>query len=423
MRKPRISSTQIKEKSNINKRNLFVRRINFHNNHELVLLLYRLTLVSLLLLLTKTSEVAAATGTGMKDLYKTLAIPKTASAKDITKAYRKLALKYHPDKVSPEERENAEKKFKEIGHAHDVLSDETKRKRYDVCGEQGLDENFHPSGGGSPGAGGFGGTNMDDFFEMNQGSSTTGKRFGNGPASMGMGGGNSVQVDLNEILQGFMGARRPTSNGGFFGTGMGNGMGKGMGGTSGMRMNNNPMFGQQQQQQKQQQRPRYTDKSKPQIQAFYCTLSDLSDVNGCTKKLKVSIDQRGEYENEKIYTIQVQPGWKDGTKIKFKATKDGMFPPMTFLLKEKKHKYLTRDGDDLIFHCAVTESQAKKGVKIKVPLPDGELLEIQTTPNEIKKGYSRSIAGKGMPKRKKREENSSQHKGDLIIQFRIRETS
>jgi len=357
----------------------------------------------------------AASTPPANDLYSTLSVPKNASQKDITKAYRKLALKYHPDKVTPEERPKAEKKFKEIGHAHDILSDESKRKRYDLYGHQGLDDSFQPGAAGN-GNGGFGGMNMNDIFQMSQGMGSNGGRAFRGFSRDGRAGGEGFHIDLSEILQGFMGGRHPSGNSGMFGSGLGgagfNSMGMdGMGGINGMGMNN-PMFDQQQQ----QRAPKYSNLSPPQVQQFFCTLSELSDINGCVKKMKVSL----EGGLEKIYTINVQPGWKDGTKIKFKATKDGMFPPMTFILKEKKHKYLVRDGDDLIYHCTVTSRQAKRGAKIKVPLPDGEIIEIETQPDEIMKGYEKSILGKGMPTKKG---STSQNRGHFIVKFRIKEVS
>lgn len=69
--------------------------------------------------------------------YKVLDVSKDATTIDIKKAYRKLALKWHPDK-NPEQKEEAEKKFKEISEAYEVLSDEKKRKLYDQYGKEGL---------------------------------------------------------------------------------------------------------------------------------------------------------------------------------------------------------------------------------------------------------------------------------------------
>lgn len=84
-----------------------------------------------------------------KDYYKILGLSKNASEEEIKKAYKKLALKYHPDKnKSP----GAEEKFKEIAEAYDVLSDKEKRQVYDMCGEEGLKgcsgSSGHPGHGG-----------------------------------------------------------------------------------------------------------------------------------------------------------------------------------------------------------------------------------------------------------------------------------
>ena len=78
----------------------------------------------------------------MVDYYRVLGIEKTASQNDIKKAYRKLALKHHPDR-NPNNKEEAEAEFKKVGNAYQILSDESKRKQYDLYGEEGLE------GGGS----------------------------------------------------------------------------------------------------------------------------------------------------------------------------------------------------------------------------------------------------------------------------------
>lgn len=115
------------------------------------------------------------------DYYKILGISKDANENQIKKAYRKLAIKYHPDK-NPNNKEEAEKKFKKIGEAYGVLSDNEKRKTYDQFGKQGLEGgvNINPNdifqsffGGNSPFGGGmdiFGG-GMDPFggIGMNNG--------------------------------------------------------------------------------------------------------------------------------------------------------------------------------------------------------------------------------------------------------------
>src|SRR6218665_546564 len=105
-----------------------------------------------------------------KDYYEVLGVSKTATEDELKKAYRKLAIQYHPDK-NPGDKA-AEEKFKEIAEAYGVLSDAEKRQRYDQFGHQGVG-----------GAGGFGGAgvNMEDIFSSVFGDdSPFGSFFGGG---------------------------------------------------------------------------------------------------------------------------------------------------------------------------------------------------------------------------------------------------
>lgn len=141
-----------------------------------------------------------------KDYYKTLGVSKTASTEEIKKAYRKLAVKYHPDKNQGNKA--AEEKFKEANEANDVLSDPEKRKKYDELGENW--KHYQP---GNPpprqgyGAAGsrqqyyssdedFGGSNFSDFFESIFGS---GSRFGGG--SRGPVKGEDYQTNVTISLE------------------------------------------------------------------------------------------------------------------------------------------------------------------------------------------------------------------------------
>ena len=96
-----------------------------------------------------------------RDYYEVLGVSKTATEAEIKKAYRKLAMKYHPD-YNPGDKE-AEEKFKEINEAHEVLSDPEKRQRYDQYGFAGVDPNYGAGQGGGFG-GGFGGVDLGDIF-------------------------------------------------------------------------------------------------------------------------------------------------------------------------------------------------------------------------------------------------------------------
>ena len=97
----------------------------------------------------------------MADYYKTLGVEKGANADELKKAYRKLAMKYHPDqnKDNPQ----AEEKFKEINQAYDVLKDDQKRAAYDRYGAAAFDGSM---GGGGPGGAGFGAAFSDIFEDM-----------------------------------------------------------------------------------------------------------------------------------------------------------------------------------------------------------------------------------------------------------------
>ncbi len=95
-----------------------------------------------------------------RDYYEVLGVEKNAGADEIKKAYRKSAMKYHPDR-NPGDKE-AEEKFKELGEAYEVLSDEEKRARYDQYGHAGVDPNFGAGGAGYGGFGDFG--DLGDIF-------------------------------------------------------------------------------------------------------------------------------------------------------------------------------------------------------------------------------------------------------------------
>jgi molecular chaperone DnaJ len=137
-----------------------------------------------------------------RDYYEILGVAKNASEEDIKKAYRKLAIKYHPDK-NPDDKK-AEEKFKEAAEAYEILSNSEKRQRYNQYGHAGV-------GGASGGHGGPGGMNMDDIFS--QFGDIFGGAFGFGGGGGGRSGGGrrvmrgtnlrvKVKLNLQDIANG-----------------------------------------------------------------------------------------------------------------------------------------------------------------------------------------------------------------------------
>ena len=101
-----------------------------------------------------------------RDFYEVLGVPKNASDDEIKKAYRKLAMKYHPDRNQGEKAKEAEVKFKEVKEAYEMLSDGQKRAAYDQYGHAGVDPNMRGGPGGAEGFAGFGEAFGDIFGDI-----------------------------------------------------------------------------------------------------------------------------------------------------------------------------------------------------------------------------------------------------------------
>mmetsp|Transcript_28725 Transcript_28725/g.58819 ORF Transcript_28725/g.58819 Transcript_28725/m.58819 type:complete len:277 (-) Transcript_28725:183-1013(-) len=138
------------------------------------------------------------------DYYQVLGLSRNAQEADIKKAYRKLAVRYHPDK-NPDDKENCEAIFKKVGEAYEVLSDPQKRSAYDTYGKAAFEGGGGGGGGGGfdGGGGGFGGFSNGGFGGFS--SFPQGFR-----ASFGPGGGSRFQFhDAHDIFAQFFGGRDP----------------------------------------------------------------------------------------------------------------------------------------------------------------------------------------------------------------------
>ena len=131
-----------------------------------------------------------------RDYYEVLGVSKGASDDEIKKAFRKLAKQYHPD-VNPDDA-TAESKFKEVNEAYEVLSDSSKKERYDQFGHAGVDPSYggggYGGGGGFGGFSGFGGGDMGDIFESLFGGAFGGTRSANPNAPRK---GQDIQKNVN----------------------------------------------------------------------------------------------------------------------------------------------------------------------------------------------------------------------------------
>jgi len=178
------------------------------------------------------------------------------------------------------------------------------------------------------------------------------------------------------------------------------GMG-GMGGVPGMNMNMGGM----------PHRPSRPSATKPQTTRHSLDLSLEELANGCTKKLKVT--HQGVAE---VLTVNVKPGWKVGTKITFNCRGSNK---VQFVVKQKPHKYLKRENNDLHWECNLSASQATSGAKLTLSTPirgdNGRLEKVQlcTKDRNLRDGNTMTISGKGMPIK------GGPARGDMVITFRI----
>ncbi len=304
-----------------------------------------------------------------KDYYKILEIPRDSTGDQIKKAYRKQALRWHPDK-NADNRAAAEEKFKDVAEAYDVLSDDQKRAVYDQYGEEGLKgagpQPPPPSGGPAPPGGfnyRFAGDPRDIFSQFFKSSFNRSESFGD------RGGFD------DDMFKEMFGARP------------GGGVSSSVG----------------------QKRP----------VTFELNLSLEELYKGCTKRLKIKRASRSvQREAEKILEIPVTAGWKSGTKITFESEGDeignsGRFQDVVFVVREKRHPLFARDGSNLIHRATIPRRDALTGFMFEIPTLDGRTIR-QRIEGVVKPDSSRIIPGEGMPISKQ-----PGRRGDLIVTFDV----
>ncbi|WP_346924194.1 DnaJ C-terminal domain-containing protein [Rothia sp. (in: high G+C Gram-positive bacteria)] len=261
------------------------------------------------------------------DFYKVLGVSETASDADIKKAYRKLARKYHPDQNPGDAA--AEKKFKEISEANDVLSDKKQREEYDQVrkyGAAGFGGGFPGGADGFPG-GGFPG--------------------GAGNFSYSTGGG-SQGINIEDLLGGMFGSGMggSSSRGGFSG-----GMGGGFPGGSGAF---------------QQSAPKGED----------ATTSARISLKQAYEGAEVSVFRPGGSQT----TARLPQGVKDGQKVRLRGkghAGPGGAGDLLVTVRVDAHPIFEREGDNVLVHVPVTLEEAVNGTILEVPTLDGKSVRLR----------------------------------------------
>lgn len=327
-----------------------------------------------------------------RDYYEVLGVEKTATADDMKKAYRKLAMQYHPDRNhgDPE----AAEKFKEATEAFEILSDAEKRQRYDRYGHAGV----NGMSGGGPG--GFpGGVDLGDLFGDLLGSFFGGG--GGGQRRRGPASGRDVQVILDiELVEAATGVKKqvtvqrenlcePCS---------------GTGAKPGTKPSPCKRCGGQ--------------GVTIQRQGFFQVQQTCRGCNGqgviitdpCT-----SCRGNGRVVGRQTLDVDIPAGVDTGDRIRFSGLGDAGDPggprgDLEFAIRVKEHRFFQRDGQNLICQWPITFSQAALGGPIEITTLTGQKVAYEL-PRGIQTHEVVRLAGHGMPPRR-----NGVRKGDLLVQ-------
>lgn len=330
-----------------------------------------------------------------RDYYEVLGVDRSASADDIKKAYRKLAMKYHPDR-NPGDK-SAEEKFKEVGEAYEVLSDADKRSRYDSYGFAGVDPNFNPNAGGGFG-GGFGGAGFDfgDIF---------GDFFGGGASS------RSASQNAPRRGENVMARLELTFEEAAFGCEKE---------VSAPRIENCPTcHGTGSADGKIETCSRCHGTGQEQVvQSFMGmrmqTATTCSQCGGRGKIIKTPCSTckgKGKVRKNNRVKVTVPAGIDNGQTLRVRSegcvgANGGPNGDLLVEVRVKAHETFVRDGYDIRCAVPISFTQAALGAEIQVPTLEGNVP--YTIPEGTQTGKEFVIRDKGIP-----ELNNSRRRGDL----------
>ncbi|MBK6265440.1 molecular chaperone DnaJ [Marivirga sp. S37H4] len=312
-----------------------------------------------------------------RDYYDILGVSKSATSEEIKKAYRKVAIKYHPDK-NPDN-PKAEDQFKEAAEAYEVLGNAEKRQRYDQFGHDGV----------KGGAGGFGGggMNMDDIFSQfgdifgGGGGGGFESFFGGGGRSRGRGrrGSNlriKLKMTLSEIAHGA--EKKIKVNRLVAADGVTYKDCQTCGGTGQVRRVTNTMLGQM-------------------VSASTCPTCHGSGK--FIDKKPPHVDNTGLHSKEEIISVKIPAGVTDGMQLSMQgkgneAPMGGAAGDLLILIEEIEHEVLKRDGQNVIYDLYLNFVDAVLGTSVEVPTIDGKVkITIETG---TQSGKILRLRGKGV---------------------------
>ena len=315
-----------------------------------------------------------------RDFYEVLGVAKNASDEDIKKAYRKLAMKYHPDRNQGDASKAAEEKFKEAKEAYEMLSDPQKRAAYDQYGHAGVDPNMRGGPGGAEGFGGFGDAFGDIFGDIFGGQRGGGQRGGR-QVYRGNDLSYAMEITLEEAAAGKDSQIRIPSWD-ECDTCHGSGAKPG---TSAKTCNTCQGSG-----------------AVQMRQGFFSVQQTCPHCHGSGKIIPepcTSCHGQGKIKKNKTLEIKIPAGIDDGMRIRSAGNGEpgrngGPAGDLFIEIRVKRHELFERDGDDLHCKVPVSVTTAALGGEIEVPTLAGKAaIDI---PEGTQHGKQFRLRGKGI---------------------------